>query len=378
MVMVERVSDAGRFAGLRGEWQELLARSDASVFSAWAWLYPWYLRWSEGRRLFLLLARDEGGRLLGVLPLYLEERRSLGRPSRRLRLLGDEAVGSDHLGPLLDREAAAEVLASWARWLLAHRREWDVLEPRDVDAGAPWLSGLFGPLREAGLAVQEEPRCECPFDTFEAGLTFERYLARTKRADNYRRRRRWLERQPGYRIDRADRGDQLGEALAIFFHLHGLRWQERSAMVRPEVEDFHGGAAPLLADAGHLRLYTMRVGGDAVASVYTLRANGVLSYFNAGYDPGWRDKSVGLVLLGATFQDAVEEGFREYDFLRGMEPYKQDWTSQVRRTIGVRAWWRDGPGAWDDRVRRLDRGARQALRAVLPPPLLSGLRRLVR
>jgi CelD/BcsL family acetyltransferase involved in cellulose biosynthesis len=84
------------------------------------------------------------------------------------------------------------------------------------------------------------------------------------------------------------------------------------------------------------------------------------------------------VLLGATFQDAIAEGFREYDFLRGTEPYKQDWTTRVRRTIGVRAWWRDGPGAWDTRARQLDRGAREALRSALPPALLDGLRRLRR
>jgi len=378
-MVVEQVSDVERFAGLRGAWEELWSQSGASVFSSWAWLHSWYRRWSAGRRLCLLVTRDEPGRLLGVLPLYLEERRSFGRSCRRLGLLGDERVGSDHLGPLLRRDAAGEVLAGWARWLLAHRPEWDLLELLDVDAGAAWLPALRAPLQVAGLGLQEEPRCECPFDTFEPGLGFDHYLAKkAKRAENYRRRRRWLERQPGYRIDRVEDGDRLEEALATFFHLHRMRWQERSALAEPEVEAFHREAAPRLASAGQLRLYTMQVGGRAVASVYALRGNGVLSYFNAGYDPAWRDKSVGLVLVGATFQDAIEEGLREYDFLRGMEPYKQDWTSQVRRTAGVRAWWRDGPGAWDTRARGLDRGARAALRSALPPAVLSGLRRLRR
>ena len=377
-MVVEQVSDGERFAGMRGAWEELLAESDASVFSSWAWLHSWYRRWGEGRQLFLLVARDEGGRLLGVLPLYLERRRSLGKICRKLRLLGDEGVGSDHLGPVVRRDAEAEVLAGWARWLLAHRAEWDLLELLDVDTDAAWLPPLCAPLRAAGLGFLEEPRCTCPFDTFEAGLGFEQYLARTKRAENYRRRRRWLERQTGYRIDRVERGGQLEEALAIFLRLHGMRWQERSAVTQPGVEAFHREAVPLLASAGHLRLYTMWVGGSAVASVYALRGNGVLSYFNAGYDLAWRDKSVGLVLLGATFQDAIEEGFREYDFLRGMEPYKQDWASKVRQTIGVRAWWQDGPGAWDNRARQLDRGTREALRSVLPPALLDGLRRLRR
>lgn len=375
--MIELVSDEARLDELRGEWQQLLEHSDASVFGAWAWQRSWYRRWKEGRRLFLLLSRDPGGRLLGILPLYLEQsRHPFGRSCRRLRFLGDERVGSDHLGPIVRRDAAAGVLSGWGRWLLAHRPEWDVLELMDVDAEAPWLPALLAPLRAAGLSFQEEPRCDCPFETFETGLDFERFLAKTKRAENYRRRRRWLERQPGYRIDRTEDGTQLEAALAIFLRLHRMRWGEQSAMTAEEVDAFHRETAPWLASAGHLRLYTMWVGGQAVASVYALRGNGTFSYFNAGYDPAWRDKSVGMVLVGATFQDAIAEGFREYDFLRGMEPYKQDWTSRVRRTIGARAWWRDGPGAWDTRARQLDRDARAALRSVLPPFVVNGLRRL--
>ncbi|HEY8211854.1 MAG TPA: GNAT family N-acetyltransferase, partial [Myxococcaceae bacterium] len=295
MMVVEQVTDVERFAELRGAWEELQAQSEAPVFRSWAWLHAWYRRWSEGRRLFLLATRDGGGRLLGVLPLYLQERRSFGRSCRRLGLLGDERAGSDHLGPLVRKDVSGEVLAGWGRWLLDHRPEWDLLELLDVDEGDAWLSALRAPLKAAGLGLLDEPRFECPYDTFEPGLDFERYLARTKRAENYRRRRRWLERQQGYRIDRVERGDGLEEALETFFHLHRMRWREESAITDLEVEAFHREAAPWLASAGHLRLYTMRVGGRAVASVYALRGNGVLSYFNAGYDPAWRDKSVGLV-----------------------------------------------------------------------------------
>src|SRR5689334_3957121 len=99
-MVVELVSDEERFAGMRGAWEELLAQTGASVFSSWAWLHSWHRCWGRGRRLFVLATWDERGRLLGVLPLYLEERRSYGRAFRRLGLLGDERVGSDHLAPL--------------------------------------------------------------------------------------------------------------------------------------------------------------------------------------------------------------------------------------------------------------------------------------
>ena len=58
-----------------------------------------------------------------------------------------------------------------------------------------------------------------------------------------------------------------------------------------------------------------------VASVYGLVDRGSFIYFQAGYDPEWRNKSVGLVLVGETFKDAIEGGLTEYDFLRGTETY---------------------------------------------------------
>ncbi|HVE85601.1 MAG TPA: cellulose biosynthesis protein CelD, partial [Myxococcales bacterium] len=58
-MVVEQVSDVERFAGLRGAWEELWSQSGASVFSSWAWLHSWYRRWSAGRRLCLLVTRDE-------------------------------------------------------------------------------------------------------------------------------------------------------------------------------------------------------------------------------------------------------------------------------------------------------------------------------
>lgn len=373
----EVVRDEAGFTALRDAWDALLEDSQASVFSTWQWLHPW-LRLPGERRPFLLLARERTRGLVGLLPLYLQTRRAYGLRYRRLGLLGDARVGSDHLGALLRRGAEPDALSALADTLLLHRTEWDVLELLDVDADSPSLHTLLGHLRRAGLGVRVEARCECPYESFEPGLTFEHFLARTQRAENYLRRRRWLERQPGFRLERTESGEGVQRALTTFFRLHALRWGGRSALNTPEVEAFHREAAAGLAERGRLRLYTLWVGETAVASVYALRHGGTFSYYNAGTDPAWRNKSVGLVLVGATFEDALAEGQREYDFLRGTEPYKAEWTSRVRRTLAVRVWQPGGVGAWVTHAERLEREGRQRLQSVLPARVLAGVRRLRR
>ncbi len=54
---------------------------------------------------------------------------------------------------------------------------------------------------------------------------------------------------------------------------------------------------------------------------------------------------MGLVLIGETFRDAFDMGMREYDFLRGEEPYKADWASQERRLANVRIHRKGSKGA---------------------------------
>lgn len=372
---VSVVRDEEGFTELEEAWSSLLDQCEASIFSSWQWLYPWHQRPGGKRRPFLLCARDRMTRTLhGLLPLYLEVRHGAGRRYRRLGLLGDDGVGSDHLGPLVRRGVEEEALAALAQGLLLHQDEWDLLELLDVDTDSPSTRMLVEQLRSAGLGVHFEERNECPFELLEPELTFERFLTRTRRAENFLRRRRWLERQPGFRIERAESDAEVQQALSSFFRLHGLRWQERSQLNTPEAQAFHREAAARLARRGRLRLYTLWVEGMAVASVHTLRHGGTFSYYNAGYDPAWQHKSTGLVLVGTTFQDAIAEGYREYDFLRGTEPYKLDWTSQVRRTARIQMWRPGSSGAWVARAERLRRETHRALRAVLPARAMDALR----
>ena len=45
--------------------------------------------------------------------------------------------------------------------------------------------------------------------------------------------------------------------------------------------------------------------------------------YNSGYDPRYRQLSVGLVSKILSIRDAVEQGLSRFDFLKGAEIYKQ-------------------------------------------------------
>ncbi|HZA51946.1 MAG TPA: GNAT family N-acetyltransferase [Myxococcaceae bacterium] len=378
---VELISDLRAFASMRAEWSALLEESDAAIFNGWDWLYPWYRRIAPSFDPWVLAARDGAGRLCGILPLAREERRLGPARVRRLRILGDQRVGSDYLDVVAAPARRGEVTRAFARELLARRAEWDVLDLNDLDERSPTPAVLLDLFDGSGWEVRTFECSVCPNETFLDGETFDQFLRRTRRRDNYLRRRKWFEKQEGYRLEISTDPAALTRPLAEFFRLHALRWAEdggSSGITGSRVEAFHRDATHLLAQAGKLRLYTLWVGQVAVASVYGIVHRDTFLYYQSGMDPEWRSKSAGMVVVGATFEDAIQSGLRHYDFLRGTEAYKSDWVSKLRRTIGLRLVSRQGVGPWWARADDGRRAGKNWVKRALPEHVVERMKRLRR
>jgi CelD/BcsL family acetyltransferase involved in cellulose biosynthesis len=376
-LVVERVDGAAGFAALRSEWEALVDRGRASPFSRWAWLYPWWRRLHPERTPWVLVARDAEGAVRGLMPLSLDRTHTGGVAARRLAWLGEDAVGSDYLDVVCAPGDEASVGGRFGEWLARAHALWDVLELKDVEVNAPGAAAVVEALR-ATHGVSREPRFTCPGRTFVPGESFDLFLRRTARRDNFLRRRRWLEKQGGFAVEVAHAPGELTGPLGSFFHLHARRWASDggSQGIRgPRVEGFHRDATRLLAESGLLRLYTLKVGGEAVASVYGILDRSTFHYYQGGYAPEWAARSVGLVLVGETFRDAMEAGCTRYDFLRGTEPYKADWVDAARQTesirvlaptLAARAW------ATSQEARRAGRGL---VKSLLPARVKEAIQR---
>ncbi|XXF80871.1 GNAT family N-acetyltransferase [Myxococcaceae bacterium GXIMD 01537] len=378
-LQVSTLRDVSRMAAMRAEWDALLQESNAGAFNAWEWVYPWCRRVAPERQPFVLMARDRSGTLVGLLALGLDERRVLGRRVRRLAFLGETHVGSDYLDVVARRGAEDAVTRAFASVLRDAEGKWDVLDLTDLREDSPTVAALSEAF--ADREVMLDARYVCPYETLDPRESFDAFLQRTGRRDNYLRRRRWLERQEGYRIERVEAPGELAGPMTEFFRLHASRWAAdggSQGIKGSGVEAFHRDATQYLAERGRLRFYTMKVWGRAVASVYGLVHRGTFIYFQSGYDPSWRHRSVGLVLVGETFRDALAEGLTEYDFLRGTETYKSDWVTKQRRTVSLRIHAASGAGRWFTSAEDAARRMRGAVKQVMPERFVERVRRLRR
>jgi CelD/BcsL family acetyltransferase involved in cellulose biosynthesis len=288
-------------------------------------------------------------------------------------------VGSDYLDVIAVKGREAEVTGAFCGAIREMRgAAWDVLELSDVLEGSRTIETLAKAFPDARFEHELTARYRCPFQPLETGQSFDDFLKSTARRDNYLRRARWLAKQPGFAMEKTTAPNGLVRPMAEFFRLHDLRWAADggSQGIRgPSVEAFHRDATQYLAERGWLRLYTLRIEDQALASVYGIAHRNSFIFYQSGYDPHWASKSVGLVLLGETFRDAIESRVTEYDFLRGTEPYKADWVKQERRTVRLRIWPKGSRGAWMSLHERTGRGLRSAAKAVLPQPVVEQVRR---
>ena len=378
---IEVVSDVLGFAALRSEWGDVLDRSGTGIFNSWEWLYPWYRRLGSDRQLHILTARDEDGRLVGLMPLCVEVRRAMGRKLRRMTFLGETHVCGDYMDVVALPEHHEAVVESFVGHLRQAQGTWDVLDLADIDSESPTLALWQRSFAAPQYVSELRPGSVCPVMAFQPRETFEGFLRGSSRRENYRRRKKQLEKQPGFSVECIEDPADLTQPFSEFLRLHAMRWSGEGGsggITGHEVEAFHRDATALLAERGKLRLFVMRVDGKAVASLYALRHGDTFSYYQAGRDPEWQNMSVGLVMLVETFKRAIEEGAATYDFLRGEEPYKADWNNGQRTTMGLRVYPRGGRGSMLGRQERLVASARGMVKRLLPASVLERVKRVTK
>lgn len=377
LVRVVESDDPARLAALRGEWDELLqAGGAANPFLSWEWQYTYWRTFAQRRPLWILEARDRGERLVGLL--VLTGRGGLSGVHRWC-MLTNGLTGTDALDLLVRPGFGPAVRGAIAHAVAGSLQRWDFLDLEDLPCGTATIAAFRGALQPRGVKVALEPRFACP--ALALSGTFASHLAGFKRRETYQRRRRWLEKQPGYRIEVVSTAEEAPAAMEDFLRLHHLRWDAEGGsdgIPRGLVEDFHRELAPLLAAKGWLRLYRLAVGGRSVAAVYALELGRRFYYYQSGMDPAWSARSPGLVLLGKTIEDAYARKLTDYDFLRGTEPHKLDWATDRRETCALRL---RAPGLRPEAeaaAEEVFRRARDAAKAIAPAGMWSTLRRVRR
>jgi CelD/BcsL family acetyltransferase involved in cellulose biosynthesis len=374
-LQLEVVDNIEDFAGLRDEWNGLLARSDAdTLFLTWEWLYTWWRHLRGNLRLHLVLLR-QGEELVAAAPLAVRPGRLgglLGRGS--LEFLATGIVGSDYLDVIVRRGREAEALRLLAEHVAALRQGIDL---RQLDVAGSAAGRLVAALRGRSWRTTSTAGEVCPYLSL-AGHSWDSLLGSLgpEHRYNIKRRLRQLRERADVHFERVDSEERRAVALKILLDLHLKRWAERGgsdAFDSEGVMAFHEELSRLALAQGWLRLYVLWLDGEPAAALYGFRYGGSFSYYQCGFDPRFSRWSVGLVTLALAVRQALDEEVSEFDLLHGNESYKSLWTQRARALVRLEADPPDLGALLHRRVIVATRAARRGLRRLLPPTLAARL-----
>jgi CelD/BcsL family acetyltransferase involved in cellulose biosynthesis len=309
------------------------------------WLTTWWRHYrptQDGAELCVVCVANSAGELVGLLPCYYEST-CFGRT---LRLLGSGEVCTDYLGllaapgsELAVAEAVGDWLASAMRGEGAGAASWDAVELESVATHDPAMESLVACVQRHGALVGREATASC----WRIALPreWDAYLATLSRSHRKQIRRcqeRYLARGRTV-LRQAANPAELARGLDIFHRLHTRRAQSLGrpgCFASPRYSGFIEEVAGELLASGVLRLYWLELDGQAVAVEFQLADGDCVYAYQSGIEPDALVHEPGRLITIATMQQAIAEGRRAFDLLRGDEPYKAHWRARPIDTQTIR------------------------------------------
>jgi CelD/BcsL family acetyltransferase involved in cellulose biosynthesis len=379
-VTTEIVTTVRGLDALQLEWDQLLGDSrQQAYFLRWYWIRAWWRYFAPAwSRLYIVLCRDGDGRLMGIAPFYWRQRRLLNIPlTRELVFLGmGITLKSSEYMDIIARSGDERAVASAIADALTKREDWDRVLLQHVPEESCVLPHFIGQLN-APSAVNVCDRS--PYiDTSVGWDAFKRSLGRSMRrnVEYYPRR---LFKRYSCEFRRIEAHEDVDPAIDALVHLHGARWQASGfagAFSSGHLEPFLREAAHDSFTEGRLRLWILKIAGQTQAVLLGFLDNGVMHYFQKGFNPAFANEDLGTAVVALCVRDCFDDPqVRAFDFMGGGAAYKEMWARVARQTVLGEARRRNLRTAVFAASERLQSAATMFYRSVAPVWFRSARRR---
>ena len=314
--------DVSEIQRIRSEWRDLFQRCRATPFQSPDWIIPWIEVFSP-EKLMCIEVRC-GDKLIALAPLLIYRREA----DHVLAFAGGGV--SDYLDSLIDPKFEAEAVSAILLSALEAREHWTVLDLTDLPNHSLLLKTELFKSR-----TTEHDVCSVlhlPENENELLHVF----SKRQRA-NLRNARSRLDRAGGGSPETATE-ENISDFLNDLFALHSVRWSQRGepgVLGDARIRKFHSIAAPRLLREGMLRLTRLRSKDRTLSVIYSLSVGDTCFCYLQGFNTEFRQLSPGTLLMFSVIKDALLEGRRDFDFLRGQESYKQHWRAESKPTYRI-------------------------------------------
>ncbi|MGB5636274.1 MAG: GNAT family N-acetyltransferase, partial [Waterburya sp.] len=365
---IEIIDKIEIFEALRGNWEDVYHRDpQAQFFISWIWISATIKDFNQYKIPWLILAAKSSSNTadyVGFFPLTIEtnDNESGGFYHNQLSLMG--VTDAEHPGCLCLPEYEAEAVSSFAQYL-QQQDSWSVLEMLNIPQANKRLSLLFSNFDSESFNTKEQSpdNYKNPLDSINNQIvpyltlpeSWELYLQDTLSSNTRQKIRRFLrkiENSAEFRITKVN-GENLERHIEIITGFWRASWESRKGVKecnwllrRMTFELRHC----FEHDCLHLPvLWQQDKPLATIANLIDFNKKTIL-FMVGGRDETFKKFPSGFVLHAHAIRDAIQNGFKTYDFLMGNEAYKYSFGAKERyiQTITVER------HNWKEQKRKLD------------------------
>jgi CelD/BcsL family acetyltransferase involved in cellulose biosynthesis len=337
---IDTITSQDELSLLESDWNRLSESATApNVFTTFGWFWAWTRRrvGEVGRGRFephvLLLKRNDA--VVGIAPLIRRRFSRFGFSVRKLEFVTNHADYND----LVLGDDAADQVDPLIEFLSQTRTEWDLIDLRDLRGTGNAIARIERALASAGLRYRlfgETERCPYLSIDGDAASLMKRLSGHTRRTLRRRMEQAVSDGLSMRIIQNPWQEPSLLKKLIALDHQKHLRSLNPPFVgTYPEVFQY---LFDELGPRGWLYVALLEKGDHPVAFQLGFRCGGKLWDYTKAYDRSFCRFAPGSMLLTALLDYGFEQGYYEYDFLRGEEQYKKVWSTGFHPRFRLLIW----------------------------------------
>jgi CelD/BcsL family acetyltransferase involved in cellulose biosynthesis len=163
--------------------------------------------------------------------------------------------------------------------------------------------------------------------------SWEDYLGSLDRHDRHelRRKMRKLEEEETLRVCHTENVADIDE----FLRLMQLSKDQKKEFLSDKMKFFFRDVFSTFFPKKNIQLCFLKLNGINIAATFSFISHNQVLLYNSGLDPEYYRLSAGLILTAFDIKQAIEEGVKRFDFLRGGERYKFDLGGKERKLYKI-------------------------------------------
>ena len=330
---IEAISSPSDCEAFREEWEALHNNIRPQMpFSSPLWNLTWWKHYSKNSfaanySFFMHTVRDAQGGLIAVVPWMITTRPGFGPLKiRTLNYFGADQSITEIRGVICKPENEAAVIAALLRYLREGNFQFDIID---------WM--YVGDPSAVETLEQKTPLSFCQINSIYI-LSLKTswtalYSGLSSSTKKYMRRsyEKVAESKQEFKFSIVSDASEYPEAMARFFRLHTARASSIDMFAHPDKFNYEKNRQFIydifesLFSTRSAIIFELRLGDEVAACrLGFILGNSIYIYYS-GYDPRWRNHSVGTVLMIEAVKWSISNNFTEFNLSAGKDRSKLRW-----------------------------------------------------